>query len=158
MKKLILTHGNIRKSEKLRHYFLDFGDERFQKDLAKYFERIKSESELLKIYDKLHDSKFKIIEERSKVIFDLNLAQSGEAARLIFDGGKIVSFNSVKQNGHISRLNKKVIAQEYGYEDIYSELGKKYFSLVFFYYEKQKHWRSSTALLTIQYKSLRVEK
>ena len=74
MKNLLLTHGNIRKSKKLRHYFLDFGDERFQKDLAEYFERIKSESELLKIYDNLHDSKFKIIEERNKVIFDLNLA------------------------------------------------------------------------------------
>lgn len=131
MKNLLLTHGNIRKSKKLRHYFLDFGDERFQKDLAEYFERIKSESEFLKIYDKLHDSKFKIIEERNKVIFDLNLAQSGEAARLIFDGGKIVSFNSVKQNGHISRLNKNVIAQEYGYEDIYSEFGKNIFRWCF---------------------------
>jgi len=151
---LLLTHGNIRKSKKLRHYFLDLDDELFQKDLTEYFERIKGEAELMKIYDKLHDSKLKITEEQNAVIFDLRLAQTHEAARLIFEGGKIVSVNTVKPNGHISRLNKPVIVEEYGYEDIYEEFGKKYFSLVFFYHEKQKHGRSSAGLLTIQYKKL----
>ena len=157
MRNALLTHGNIRKSKKLRHYFLDLGDELFKKDLAEYFERIKAETDFLKIHDKLHDSKLKIIEEQNKVVFDLRLAQTGEAARLIFDGGKIVSFNTVKPNGHISRLNKTVTPEEYGYEDMYSEFGKKYFSLVFFYREKQNQGRSSTGLLTIQYKTLQGE-
>lgn len=158
MKNPLLNHGNIRKSKILRHHFLDFGDELFQKDSADHFGRIKGEAELLKIYDNLHDSKLNIMEENCKVILDLRLAQTGGAARLIFDGGKIVSFNTVKRNGHISRLNKTVTPEEYGYEDIYSDLGKKYFSLVFFYRERQNHGRSSTGLLTIRYENLRVKK
>ena len=112
----------------------------------------------MEVYPFLHDSKIKICEKDTAVELDLELSHAKGRKRILFANGKISARNKVRENGHIARLNKKVTPKEFGYEEIYTDFGKKYITLVLFYDKRIRGKRtiSGRMILTIRYDKLTV--
>ena len=52
--------------------------------------------------------------------------------KMILINAKLISTNKVIKTGHISRLNKNVKLQQYGYDEIYKLNGRNYITIAFF--------------------------
>ena len=127
--KMLLTYGNIKKSKILKYIYLpDYNDDEYRKasieynkSIIKYFEK----SDFIKIYKYLHDAKIYLKQINGNVVIKVNTYDSEEKKSIyfdiIFEKAKILSWNTVKENGHISRLNKKYKPREYGYEEFYED-------------------------------------
>ena len=138
--KMLLTYGNIKKSKILKYIYLaDYNDDEYRKAFLEYNKSIVKDfekSDFIKIYKYLHDAKIYLKQINGNVVIKVNTYDSEEKKSIyfdiIFEKAKILSWNTVKENGHISRLNKKYKPQEYGYEEFYEDNGKKYVSLILF--------------------------
>jgi hypothetical protein len=136
---MLLTYGNIRKSKILRYYFFDdLDNETFAKYVNIYYESIntKENNDYLKIDKYLHDAEVKIeIQEKDIIIHLIYWDKKSEhkKAQMIFTDAKIISQNKIKKSGHIARLNKRYIPVEYGYDELYTDKGSKYITIIFFY-------------------------
>lgn len=137
---MLLTHGNIRKSKILKyHYLSEYNDDEYDNALINYMELIKSDIEkidYLSVYEYLHDARILLKKINENIVLKVSSYDSKQEKTIYFDivfvNGKLISWNCVNKNGHISRLNKKYKINEYGYEEFYEENGKKYISIIFF--------------------------
>lgn len=148
---MILTHGNIKKSRILKYIFLDLPDDEL---LSAYEEN----SAQYTIFDGLHDSKIRITKSGSDIVIDFSKSRHGgtQTPRSItFSDAKIISQNRVSKNGHIAKLNKKVVPQEMGYQEIYTHCGQNYITFVFFYQKKTKKRSFSKMLVTIRFREIK---
>ena len=162
--KMLLTYGNIKKSKFLKYIYLsDYNDDEYRKasieynkSIIKYFEK----SDFIEIYKYLHDAKIYLKQINGNVVIKVNTYDSEEKAPIcfdiIFEKAQILSWNTVKGNGHISRLNKKYKPQEYGYEEFYEDNGKKYVSLILFGNKIRKG--SYYPIVTLHYENIRINR
>lgn len=158
-----LTFGNIKKSKKLKyHYTEDLDDIGYLKKLEEYHLTIENNfySSFIEIESYLHDSRIKIKKEGNTVILDVHSRDNDLNEpinfHIIFEEAKIISWNCVKGNGHIARLNKKYIPTEYGYEEFYEDNGKKYVSIIMFGKKIKK--TIYYPFITIQFQKIKIEK
>ena len=108
----------------------------------------------------MHDAKIYLKQINGDVLIKVNTYDSEEQKSIyfdiIFEKAKILSWNTVKENGHISRLNKKYKPQEYGYEEFYEDNGKKYVSLILFGNKIRKGLYYP--MVTINYENIRINR
>ena len=159
---MLLTYGNIKKSKILKYIYLSYyNDDESRKALLEYNKSIIKDfekSDIIKIYKYLHDAKIYLKKINGNVVIKVNTYDSEEKKPIyfdiIFEKAKILSWNTVKETGHISRLNKKYKPKEYGYEEFYKDNGKKYVSLILFGNKIRKG--SYYPLVTINYENIRI--
>ena len=106
---MLLTYGNIKKSKFLKYIYLsDYNDDEYRKALLEYNEYIVKnfeESDFIKICKYLHDAKIYLKQINGDVLIKVNTYDSEEKKSIyfdiIFEKAKILSWNTVKENGHI---------------------------------------------------------
>lgn len=161
---MLLTYGNIKKSKFLKYIYLsDYNDDEYLKALLEYNKSIVKDFEkpdFIKIYKYLHDAKIYLKQINGNVVIKVNTYDSEEKKSIyfdiIFEKAKVLSWNTVKENSHISRLNKKYTPQEYGYEEFYENNGKKYVSLILF--GNKIRTGSYYPLVTLNYENIRINR
>ena len=160
---MLLTYGNIKKSKILKYIYLaDYNDDEYRKAFLEYNKSIVKDfekSDFIKIYKYLHDAKIHLKQINGNVVIKVNTYSEEKKSiyfDIIFEKAKILSWNTVKENGHISRLNKKYKPQEYGYEEFYEDNGKKYVSLILFGNKIRKGLYYPMA--TLNYENIRINR
>ena len=162
--KMLLTYGNIKKSKFLKYIYLsDYNDDEYRKALLEYNKSIIKnfeKSDFIKIYKYLHDAKIYLKQTNGNVVIKVKTYDSEEKKLvyfdIIFEKAKILSWNTVKETGHISRLNKKYKPREYGYEEFYEDNGKKYVTLILFGNKVRKGLYYP--MVTLNYENLRINR
>ena len=162
--KMLLTYGNIKKSKFLKYIYLsDYNDDEYRKALHEYNKSIIKnfeKSDFIKIYKYLHDAKIYLKQTNGNVVIKVKTYDSEEKKLvyfdIIFEKAKILSWNTVKESGHISRLNKKYKPREYGYEEFYEDNGKKYVTLILFGNKVRKGLYYP--MITLNYENIRINR
>ena len=159
---MLLTYGNIKKSKILKYIYLaDYNDDEYRKAFLEYNKSIVKDfekSDFIKIYKYLHDAKIYLKQINGNVVIKVNTYSEEKKSiyfDIIFEKAKILSWNTVKENGHISRLNKKYKPQEYWYEEFYEDIGKKYVSLILF--ENKIRKGLYYPMVTLNYENIRIK-
>lgn len=162
----MLNYGNISKSKILKyHFFIEIDNENFRKQWNIYHKYLLSDEfvEYRKIEKYLHDSRIKIQKELNNINIQLDYWKDESNCRkkglLVFENSKIISWNKVLKSGHISRINKKIIPLQYGYDEFYSINGIKYVTIIFFTRGKCRKINTGIyyPMLTLKYDSMKVK-
>jgi hypothetical protein len=160
---MLLTYGNIKKSKILKNIYIeDLDDVEYNNQLKKYHQSIENNfyKSFLEFENFLHDSSIEICEKENFVIIHVyawnNEINESFFFDIVFEKAKILSWNCVKQNGHIARLNKKFSPREFGYEEFYEDNNKRYVSIVCFGNKIKKGIYAP--FVTIQFENIKIQK
>ena len=134
-------------------------EEEYLQRLKVYEESIPYE-QFLSIRNFLHDADIKIRRTEKDVIIYVNTWDNDRKKIIKFDivfkDSKIISINSVKKNGHISRVNRKYLPLQYGYEEFYVNNEKQYISIIVFGEKIKKG--IYYPFITIEFKNIEIVK
>lgn len=128
-----LTYGNIKKSKVFKYIYLDLPEKEYKSTLFEYENELRQKfsEQFLEMRKFFHDSEMELISSSNNVTLRINLnTDEKKNVFFIFHNGKIASWNKIKSNGHISRLNKKVKVSKYLYEEFYEDNDSKYVSII----------------------------
>lgn len=155
-----LTYGNIKKSKILKYIYLDLPENEYHSALVRYEEELrhKFSENFVNLRSNFHDSKIEIKNNDNNITLVISINKDEKKKVILnFHNGRIVAWNKIKTNGHISKLNKKVEISEYGYEEFYEDKNINYVSIIF-YIKNRKTVNIGTyyPYLTIKYDNMEV--
>ncbi|OHD20629.1 MAG: hypothetical protein A2086_01635 [Spirochaetes bacterium GWD1_27_9] len=127
-----------------------------------YIENINSISgisEYRKIKNYLHDSIINKISINKDILFNLTLYDETKnisfTKKMIFQNGRIISYNKVLKSGNIKRINKSLKAYEYLYDEFYKIENSNYVTIIFTNKNKTKTG-FYFPMVTIKFDTIRV--
>jgi hypothetical protein len=164
----MLNNGNIiKRSKVLKHYLseelgINYDRDLFLKDFGEYqnsIENIPGIENFNNVFYKLHDSYFKEFIINNNITLNLNSYEKGESFNIIlkFNNASLKSFNSIRKSGRITTLNKIPTPRIYMYNELFSENGKNYITIIA---QNQKRIRTGNVyypFFTIQFESIQTE-